>query len=304
MKVSVVLCTYALDMYDHFSEAAEGVLSQTHDDIELVVVVDGNEDLCERVREDYGERDDVVYHCNDRNRGLSYGRNKGVDLASGDIVAFLDDDAVPADDWIANLIEIYERRDAVAVGGKMVPEWIAGQPEWLPAEFYWLIGVTYRGFPEEVSEVRNTFSSNLSFRREAFRELGGFKENMGKQGENNLQGAETELCARLYEQRGERVVYTPEAEVAHKIFDYRTEAGWLAKRAFWQGYSKRRLDDLVDDSTDTEFNFLRTLLIDFVPERVSGLARSPSREKIAQLFALFALTACVGFGYAYALISA
>jgi len=41
VKISVVLCTYADDMYEHFTEAADSVLSQTYDDVELVVVVDG-----------------------------------------------------------------------------------------------------------------------------------------------------------------------------------------------------------------------------------------------------------------------
>lgn len=303
MRVSVILCTYSLDMYDHFTEAADAVLEQTHDDVELVVVVDGNDDLCERVHNNYDGRDSVIIHCNDRNRGLSYGRNKGAELASGDVVAFLDDDAVPAEDWVERLVEIYEMRDVTAVGGKMVPKWEAGQPRFLPAEFYWLIGVTYRGFPEKITEVRNTFSSNLSFRRNVFRELGGFKENMGKRGENNLQGGETELCARLYREYGERVTYTPKAEVAHKVFDYRTKPSWLAKRAFWQGYSKRRMDDFIEDATDTEFDFLRRLSLEFVPKRVRSLIGSPSFKKAGQLFALFALTACVGVGYVYALLT-
>jgi len=49
VKVSVVLCTYALDMYEHFREAADSVLNQTHDDVELVVVVDGTPEVYDRV---------------------------------------------------------------------------------------------------------------------------------------------------------------------------------------------------------------------------------------------------------------
>ena len=60
MHVSVVLCTYTEDMYPHFSEAAESILSQTYDDVELVVIVDGTQPVYDRVVADYGDRDDVI----------------------------------------------------------------------------------------------------------------------------------------------------------------------------------------------------------------------------------------------------
>ncbi|MFB6295415.1 MAG: glucosyl-dolichyl phosphate glucuronosyltransferase [Halobacteriales archaeon] len=302
MRVSVVLCTYSLDAYEHFSEAAESVLAQTYDDVELVVVVDGNDDLHERVREDYGNHESVVVHCNDENRGLSYSRNRGVELASGDVVAFMDDDAVADERWIEELVETYERHDALAAGGRMTPAWVAGEPDFLPPEFYWLIGVTYRGFPEEETEVRNTFSSNLSFRREVFRELGGFRPHMGKQGTNDLQGGETELCARLREEYGEGVMYNPDAVVAHKVFPFRTRAPWMVERAFWQGYSKRMMQTETPGSISRESTFLRQLLVRFIPERAYGLVRNPSVTGTKQFLTLLVLLGAVGVGYVYAIV--
>lgn len=302
MRVSVVLCTYSLDAYEHFSEAAESVLAQTYDDVELVVVVDGNDDLHERVREDYGNHESVVVHCNDENRGLSYSRNRGVELASGDVVAFMDDDAVADERWIEELVETYERHDALAAGGRMTPAWVAGEPDFLPPEFYWLIGVTYRGFPEEETEVRNTFSSNLSFRREVFRELGGFRPHMGKQGTNDLQGGETELCARLREEYGEGVMYNPDAVVAHKVFPFRTRAPWMVERAFWQGYSKRMMQTETPGSISRESTFLRQLLVRFIPERAYGLVRNPSVTGAKQFLTLLVLLGAVGVGYVYAIV--
>lgn len=303
MRVSVILCTYSLDTYGHFREAAGSVLAQSYEDVELVIIVDGNDDLCELVHKDFGDREDLQIHCNGRNRGLSYGRNKGSEIATGDVIAFLDDDAVPAEDWVENLVETYQKHDAVAVGGKMTPAWVAGKPDFLPEEFYWLIGVTYKGFPEEETEVRNTFSSNLSFSKETFQQLGGFRTDMGKQGDNNLQGAETELCERLYEETGNRVVYTPDAKVAHKVFDYRTDPIWLTKRAFWQGYSKRAMEKSSPSSGGEERAFLDDLLTDFVPSRASSLLENPSTAAFHQLVMLFVLTSSVGCGYLFGLVN-
>ncbi|PSQ27904.1 glycosyl transferase family A [Halobacteriales archaeon QS_9_68_17] len=300
MKVSVVLCTYSLEMYDHFREAAEAVLDQRYDDVELVVVVDGTEEVYERVRADYGGRDRVVLHCNDENSGLLKSRNRGAELATGDVVAFIDDDAVPDEGWVAELVDTYERRDAVAAGGRMTPAWVDGKPSFLPEEHYWLVGVTHRGYGDEPAEVRNTFGSNVSFRREAFLELGGFDPNIGgRKGDRNLQGGETELCARLEREYGEGVWYNPDAEVAHMVFEYRTDPVWLLERAFWQGYSKRAMETLVPESTGEESEFLGDLLFRFAPDRAKRTARTRSGTEALQLVMLLAFTGVVGLGYLY-----
>jgi glycosyltransferase involved in cell wall biosynthesis len=308
MRVSVVLCTYDEASFGRFRDAADSVLAQSHP-TELVVVVDGTPALAERVRETYGSHDDVLIHLNDENRGLLESRNTGAELAAGDVVAFLDDDARAHPEWVERLVAAYEREDALAVGGRMMPEWVAAKPSFLPEEFYWLVGVTHRGFgpggdEQAEGEVRNTFGSNLSFRREAFTSLGGFDPAIGgRKGDRNLQGGETELCARLREEYGEGVYYTPAAEVAHKVFDYRTDPRWLADRAFWQGYSKRAMEGLVPDSTGEESAFLQRLLTEFVPGRLRGLFREPTGEKVLQLFSLLAFTVLVGLGYCYGVAS-
>ena len=303
LTVSVVLCTYDMDAYDDFSEAATSVLEQTYDDVELVVVVDGSEAVYERVREEYGDRDDVVVHGNETNRGLLASRNRGAELASGDVVAFIDDDAVADEKWVESLVEAYESENAIAAGGKMTPRWIAGRPEFLPDEFYWLVGVTHRGFANGEGEVRNTFGSNISFRRDVFLELGGFDTEIGgRKGDRNLQGGETELCARMQRKYGRGVWYVPDAEVEHKVFDYRTDPKWLLERAFWQGYSKRAMETLVPDSSDEESEFLGKLLLEFAPDRARSLAAEPDLERASRFLALFAFTAAVGFGYLYGLV--
>jgi GT2 family glycosyltransferase len=220
-------------------------------------------------------------------------------MASGEIVAFLDDDAVADDRWIEELVAAYARHDADAVGGRMAPRWIAGQPQFLPEEFYFLIGVTHRGFPTTEREVRNTFSSNLSFRRDVFLELGGFREHMGKRGSNDLQGGETELCVRLRETTDSGVIYTPEAVVTHKVFDHRTKLGWLIRRAFWQGYSKRMMQSDLPVPIDREWGFLGQLLTTFIPHRMWSLLRRPSVTAVTQLATLGMLVLAVGVGYLY-----
>ena len=302
MKVSVVICTYSEEMYEHFQDSLESVQSQTYDDVEVIVVVDGNEALYERIEAEYGDDPDLTLHCNEENLGLSGSRNRALEYVTGDVVALIDDDAVADERWVEELVSVYEERDAIAAGGKMTPIWVAGKPEFLPEEFYWLVGVTHRGFAEPGEEVRNTFGSNISFRTEVLKELGGFATEVGRQGEKNLQAHETEFCARMREEYGKGVVYNPDAEVGHKVFEWRTDERWLLERAFWQGYSKRAMETLVsEESSAEESEFLGQLLTEFVPARVKSLVTAPSRPEAKQLAALFVLTGTVGVGYLYGL---
>ena len=302
MRVSVVVCTYTEEMYDHLEDCVESLRSQTYDDVEVVIVVDGDTSLCEQVTTSYGDAPDVRVHCNEENLGLSASRNQALEHVTGDVVAFVDDDAVADERWVEELVAAYEEHDAVAAGGKMTPIWVAGEPKFLPEEFYWLVGVTHRGFADPGEEVRNTFGSNISFRREVFEKLGGFDTEVGRRGEANLQAEEPLFCARMREAFGRGVVYNPDARVGHKVFDYRTDPRWLFERAFWQGYSKRAMETLVSgDSGGEESVFLRRLLFEFAPGRAKSLATGPSLAKGVQLAMLFALTAAVGVGYLYGL---
>jgi hypothetical protein len=187
----------------------------------------------------------------------------------------------------------------------MAGRWVAGRPSFLPAEFDWLVGVTHRGFPTDEREVRNTFGSNISFRREVFEECGGFETDLGRSGEKNLQGEETEFAARVRERYGQGVWYDPDAVVEHKVFDYRTDLRWLVDRAFWQGYSKRVMAQVLPDTDDDEeADFLRFLLTESLPGRAASLVRSPSVTDGLQLLSLLAFTALVGLGYLYATVQA
>jgi glycosyltransferase involved in cell wall biosynthesis len=301
VKVSVVICSYSEELYEHLVEAVESILSQTYDDVEVVVVVDGNDELYSLISSNYAEVDEVHLVLNDENLGLSASRNVGVKHSTGDVVAFMDDDAVADEQWVEELVLTYEEHGVEAAGGQMTPIWVAGKPSFLPEEFYWLIGVTHRGFPDE-GEVRNTFGSNISFRRDVLENLDGFDEELGRKGDRHVQGEETELAARMRDELGGTLYYNPEAKVGHKVFEYRTSLVWLLKRAFWQGYSKRAMEKLVSDgSIGEESKYLSMLLFDATPRHLRFFVTRPAFSVLGKFVMLYLLTACVGFGYLYAL---
>jgi glycosyltransferase involved in cell wall biosynthesis len=290
--ISVVVCAHRTDRYGDLVEAINSLKSQTYRNVEIICVFDGNRDLCEKFTAE-GQSKGIQVILNHENLGLSESRNRGAAGARGSVIAFFDDDAVADVAWAEQLVQMYALKGALAAGGRILPLWTADKPVCLPEEYYWLIGATHKGFPNEVAEVRNTFGSNLSFRRDIFAELGGFKVDLGFKGAGLIQGEEVEICNRMRERFGRGVIYNPGAVVYHKVFRERLRMKYLLSRAFWQGYSKRELERR-GYSLAEEGRFL-VLLKRGVIQRI----KAPSPEILCQAAVLMALTLSVGFGYLY-----
>ena len=168
--------------------------------------------------------------------------------------------------------------------------------DFLPEEYYWLIGATHRGFADGITEVRNTFGSNISFKREVLDVLGGFRGEMGVKGSGALQGEETEMCERMKQRFGKGVMYNPDAVVHHKIFSGRMKIKFLLRRAFWQGYSKRAMKEM-GYSMDVESDFLKNICYGILA-RIKNIPIL-KLVSIVQMFFLLLLTFTVFLGYSF-----
>ena len=299
MLVSTIICAHSLDNYQNLAEAVTSLLVQTHPELEVIIAIDGNEEFYKKVVANYRSQDTVKAVLLRENAGVSAARNAGVRVARGDVIAFMDDDAVADRQWVENLLSTYREYDAVAVGGKILPLWLGEKPDHLPEELYWLVGVTHDGFAgEEVVEVRNTFGPNMSFKREVFEKVGGFSESLGfaRKGAFYLQAEEPELALRMKQTLGKGVVYNPHAIVYHKIPQSKLGVGILLRRAFYQGYSKALLGKLhvSADSMATEKSYLRALLLKYIPRRVKRIYRV---EELKKLSVLIASILSVGLGF-------
>ena len=167
--ISVVVCTYTERRWSVLSEAISALRAQTLQPRQIVVIVDHEPALLERIAK---ELEGVVALPSAASPGLAGCRNTGARAAIGSVVAFIDDDAVAESDWLERLAEAYTDENVVAVGGAVIPRWSESRPAWFPPEFDWVVGCTYRGLPEQRAPVRNLIGANMSFRREVFDRVG------------------------------------------------------------------------------------------------------------------------------------
>lgn len=233
--VSVIIAAYSPDRWEGLIRATRSALRQDPPPREVILVVDHNEWLLARARR---RLVDVRVIANTGERGLAGARNAGVQAARGEIVAFLDDDAEAQPNWLARLIAPYDAGEVVGTGGAVEPEWASGQaPAWFPAEFYWVVGCSYRGLSGD--QLRNPIGANMSFRRAAVVRSGGFADGLGRIGAVPLGCEETELALRLTEPGSGRVIANaPAARVVHTVTPQRTTWRYFRSRCWAEGVSK------------------------------------------------------------------
>lgn len=241
LAISVVICAYTEDRWNDLKAAIESIQNQTLPASELILVIDHNPALLSRARAAFPG---ITFVENTEPRGLSGARNCGIAVAGGDLIAFLDDDAIVEPGWLASLQQRCQDAQVLGVGGLIVPSWPDSRPTWFPQEFYWVIGCSYQHFQGKITRVRNTFGANMCIRREVFEAVGGFRTDMGRLGTKQLPlgGEETELCIRAQQHWPDRFfLYDPHAIAHHSIAPQRINKRYFCGRCYAEGLSKAAL---------------------------------------------------------------
>jgi glycosyltransferase involved in cell wall biosynthesis len=239
---SVVIATHNQQRCGALAEAVTSVLAQEKPPYEVVVAVDNNTDLFEWVRT---QLPNAVPVHNQGARGASATRNAGARVAVGNVLAFLDDDAVARPNWLQNLTAPLARPDVVGVGGHIEPVWLEQAPKWMPEEFLWVVGASYRGLPSWAAPVRNVWSENMAVSRQDFWAIGGFREGFGKTGDRS-QPEDTDFCIRLTATLESGTWwYEPSARVGHSVPPDRGTLRFFVRRCYNEGQGKAEISALV-----------------------------------------------------------
>ncbi len=167
-------------------------------------------------------------------RNIALARNASVRLASGDLLAFIDDDEVPAPAWLAHHARALRDHRCDGVFGPVLPVLPAGAKAWLVRGRFHDRPRHGSGDPVPLDEMR---TGNALLHAAVVRSRPGpFDGAFGRTG-----GEDSELFAALV-RRGARFVWCDEAVVQETVPAARTRLGWLLRRAFrgGQSYALRR----------------------------------------------------------------
>ena len=91
--ISVIIPVYGVEKY--ISQCLESVINQTYKNLEIIVVNDGTKDRSAEIAKEYAAKDSRIKVYDFKNGGLSVARNRGLEIATGDYISYID-----SDDWI------------------------------------------------------------------------------------------------------------------------------------------------------------------------------------------------------------
>ena len=290
----MIVCTYTEEMVDYVLSCVKSLREQTLQPNEIILALDPDKTLVDFYKSRIPDGVKIVIG---EGYGLAFARNAGVKNSKGDIVAFIDDDAVADKHWLEKTVKNYGEPHVVGVGGSVKPLWQGRYPVWFPEELYWVIGCSYKGLPERRANVRNPIGCNMSFRKSVFEKVGYFSSEVGRFGKKLLACEETELSIRaLGKIPNSKIVYDPLAVVYHRVDKHRASLTYVWARSFYEGVSKALISFKSNSSTilSTEDSYLRYLLKSAIPSRLKRIYRF---ENLCQLLTLFLSISAVLAGF-------
>lgn len=212
LKVTVAIPCYNGSKY--IGAAIESVLRQRYPANEVLVVDDGSTDESVKITKRYPVR--LLQH--NGNRGLASARNTAIEAATGDVIVFIDADAVANTDLLAILLSGYNAPEIGGVGGQGIEANIRSLAD------RWRRKHASQSHGDKPRDVEFLFGLCMSFRVDALRKCGGFNPFFRTNGED------VDVSLRL-RKAGYRLCYLPDAQVYHQRTDdemslKRTMAAW------------------------------------------------------------------------------
>jgi glycosyltransferase involved in cell wall biosynthesis len=207
-----------------------------------VLVIDNNStdatpDVVSRSAPLFGDR---LRYVREERQGLSHARNRAIDEAQFEIVAFLDDDVDVDPTWLRHLGDAYASGDVAAVGGRAYLVYPGPKPRWLGEAIEGLLTKVELGPERRPAGVGELYGVNLSFRRDWLRRAGGFRTDLGRIGTTLFGGEDDDMIERVAALGG-TILYEPGAVVGHRVPPGRLSRRWFWNRCFWGNLAAPRL---------------------------------------------------------------
>jgi glycosyltransferase involved in cell wall biosynthesis len=258
-SVSVLICTYnRARMLRETLAALREMDPPEAARVEIIVVDNNSTDNTALVIAEAAHLSPVpVIHLSEGRQGKSFALNRGLEAATGDIIALTDDDVWPDRRWLHQIVEDFRERDVTFVFGKVLPRWGRTPPPELlvpKAQDIWgpLAIVDYGDEPAEyiagLTGQRLPIGANLALARSALIAIGGWRTDLGKVNNTLISGEDHEIFMRLRRYGLYFGYYDPEISVRHFVPAARLTRKYFRQWFFWHGKTQAlMLDELYGD---------------------------------------------------------
>jgi glycosyltransferase involved in cell wall biosynthesis len=232
MFLSIIICTHNRSSY--LGKCLNSLFNQNiRDRCEVLVIDNASTDQTKKLILTFPQ----VKYFYEESLGLSHARNRGLKESQGEILAYLDDDALPEKGWGESLYEVFKDERVSCAGGPIKPIWEAPRPRWLHQNLECFLTILDYGKEAFFLEKKkNLFGANFAIRKNDLISLGGFNPLLGRKGKSLISGEEAFIQESLRRNK-KKILYHPGIVVSHHVAKDRLEKKWFQERLFQEGLS-------------------------------------------------------------------
>ncbi len=227
--LTIAVCTY--NRSEGLAQTLEKIVAAQPPralEVEILVINNNSTDDTEAVIAHFQVTDSRVRGVFERKQGLSNARNAAIVEARGAYIAFTDDDVLVDERWLCDLARVIAEESPGCVGGKVLPVWEEGKPDWLGPEFYPMLALLDFHVDRVALDIPKLWGANLCIDKAMAVTLGGFSTRTGRSATMLCSGEDTEFVIRAIA-AGYRVIYDPKPTVWHRIGADRVKKGYFRK---------------------------------------------------------------------------
>lgn len=217
LKISIAICTY--NRHDLLKLNLEGFLQQSNklENYEILVIDNNSTDNTANLVKDLSKNIPQLKYIFEPNQGLSYARNTAYKNALADYVAYLDDDAIPSENWVEEAVNIIKNYKPDIFGGTVYPYHLSPVPEWFKEEYEIRQPQKHTGWMADGSHIS---AMNIVFKKDLLEEFGGFTISRGMTANQLVYGDETEIITHAHK-TNRKLFFSQELTVKHFVPDYK-----------------------------------------------------------------------------------
>lgn len=241
--ITLIICTYNREKY--IGPLLESIAKNDYPttDYEIVLVdnncTDNTRQVCEQFAMAHPEV--VLRYVVEPEQGLSAARNKGIKEAKGDIIIYIDDDALVDSDYIRIYAEHFAAHiDTMAAGGPIEPLYETAEPSWMSPYTKALL-TAWMNYGDKVREYpkgRYPGGGNAAYRKVVFDQVGLFNTELGRKGNLLLASEEKDIFDKM-KALGMKVLYLPTPVLHHCIPQAKLEEDYFNRLTLQIGRSER-----------------------------------------------------------------
>lgn len=242
--LTAIICTYNRAKYigNLLESIAANDLSKSEYEILLVDnnCTDNTREICEAFAS--AHKDVNFRYVVEPEQGLSAARNKGIKEAKGDIIVYIDDDALIDPPYLRTYAEWFASHpETMACGGPIEPLYETAEPSWMTPYTKALL-TAWMNYGDKVREYpkgRYPGGGNAAYRKEVFEKVGLFNTSLGRRGSNLMGSEEKDIFDKMYA-LGMQVLYLPTPILHHIIPQTKLEPDYFNRLTLQMGISERQ----------------------------------------------------------------